>query len=58
MKHILVHILCLYSIRNCMFLQHFDKTWLWYNCRLAILSIDSNTVKVTGLIFGYLANKK
>jgi hypothetical protein len=56
-KIILIHILCEYSIWYCIFL-HFDKTWLWYNCRLAILSIDYNAVKVTGLILGYLANKK
>ena len=58
MKHIFVRILCLYSIRNCVFLQYFDKTWLRYNCRLAILSIDSNTVNVTGLILGCLENKQ
>jgi len=40
------------------FLQSFYKTWLWYNCRLAILRIDFNTVKVTGLTSGYLSNKK
>jgi len=58
MKHILVHILYFIPYGTVYFYNIFYKTWLWYNCRLAIISIDLNTVKVTGLILGYLSDKK